>query len=188
MDGDIRYRIFYDQTMRGSISIFSRDTNEDVYDPLIENFIYKLNIPNIDNFINHYNQRIDIGKPFIYYKHLNKIEHPRKDLVSKLKIENKDIHFHVSGSLYNIFSIMMIIHESECVSRFNPKFKNSDVAITNFGNAMIEDYSYDPTSNSIDYICSFQGINYAEKLDFRSIPGEFLKHDRNFKIDSIIKK
>jgi hypothetical protein len=83
----------------------------------------------------------------------------------------------------------LLINESLFLSTNDPKFLRGDSVMTNFGKAFIYDYLYDIESDGIEYVCGMGDFveEYSESIDYRSIIGNDIRFDRNYKIDKILK-
>ncbi len=184
----------YDQNMRGNIRFMVKKMDdvsyelESIYDPLISGFRYSVDVDNVDGFLEHFDSRLNIGKPYIYYGYLSRIELPNPNLEVTYSVCEGVVNFDMSGGLYNIFTTLMLVGESLFLSKEVPKFNLEDRVITNFGNGYIYDYIYDVRNEDIEYVCCLDGISYSDSLsEFRSIDGDSIKVDRDYKIDKILK-
>jgi len=199
----------YDQNLKGNIRFMKKISNHNdmvyglssnwsrkhhseldpVYDPIIENFRYSICVENMDHFMDYFNSRIPRGKPYIYYGYLNRIDSPRNNLEIQYSIKDRDIEFDISGGLYNLFCVLLLIQESNNLSKNDPKFKIDDRVLTNFGKAFIYDYILDIKNNEIEYVCGVGDYRsrYDDSIEYRSIPSSHIKFDRDHKIDKILK-
>lgn len=194
------YLCMYDQNMKGNIRFMIKKSNdlssglESIYDPIIDNLKYSVSTDNVDSLIHHFNSRLKFGKPYIYYGYLSKLENPNSSLEINYDVINimsggNSVEFDICGGLYNIFSTLLLINESLFLSTSDPKFLRGDCVMTNFGKAFVYDYLYDIKSDGIEYVCGMGDFveEYSESIEYRSIIGDDIRFDRNYKIDKILK-
>ena len=183
------YTCMYDQNESNNIEFFHIVRNEvrtermSIIDPIVNNFNFSVRVVDVDKFFNHFKDRLGNDKKFIHLKKSSEDINTWTNWSIDKHIVGDTISFTLTGGLYRIFLVVLLICESVVISRKLPKFSLGDRVVTNFGKSIIYDYIYDVENDDIEYVCLLSEIDY----DPRSFPESSIKFDRDDKIDKILK-